>query len=51
MYTNQKHTVGQIIEGSKVALTCTVQGGNPIATITWSCDGTTQTTQREVHPL
>lgn len=31
-----------IIEGSKVTLTCTVQGGNPVATITWSCDGATQ---------
>ena len=36
--------VGPIIEGNKVALTCTIQGGNPVATITWSCDGATQIT-------
>jgi hypothetical protein len=36
--------VGPIIEGSKVSLTCTIQGGNPVATITWSCDGATQIT-------
>ena len=35
-------TVGPIIEGNKVTLTCTIQGGNPVATITWSCDGATQ---------
>jgi hypothetical protein len=29
--------VGPIIEGNKVTLTCTIQGGNPVATITWSC--------------
>ena len=34
--------VGPIIEGNKVILTCTIQGGNPVATITWSCDGATQ---------
>ena len=34
--------VGPIIEGNKVTLTCTIQGGNPVATITWSCDGATQ---------
>ena len=34
--------VGPIIEGSKVTLTCTIDGGNPVATITWSCDGATQ---------
>ena len=38
--------VGPIIEGNKVTLTCTIQGGNPVATITWSCDGTTQITPR-----
>ena len=36
--------VGPIIEGNKVTLTCTIDGGNPVATITWSCDGTTQIT-------
>jgi hypothetical protein len=36
--------VGPIIEGSRVTLTCTIQGGNPVATITWSCDGVTQIT-------
>ena len=36
--------VGSIIEGNKVTLTCTIQGGNPVATITWSCDGATQIT-------
>jgi hypothetical protein len=36
--------VGPIIEGNKVNLTCTIQGGNPVATITWSCDGATQIT-------
>ena len=36
--------VAPIIEGSKVTLTCTIQGGNPVATVTWSCDGTTQIT-------
>jgi hypothetical protein len=36
--------VGPIIEGSKVTLTCTIQGGNPVATVTWSCDGATQIT-------
>ena len=34
--------VGPIIEGSKVTLACTIGGGNPVATITWSCDGATQ---------
>ena len=36
--------VGPIVEGSKVTLTCTIQGGHPVATITWSCGGATQTT-------
>jgi hypothetical protein len=36
--------VGPIIEGNKVTLTCTIQGGNPVATIMWSCDGATQIT-------
>ena len=36
--------VGPIIEGNKVTLTCTIQGGNPVATITWLCDGVTQIT-------
>ena len=36
--------VGPIIEGNKVTLTCTMQGGNPVATITWSCDRATQIT-------
>ena len=36
--------VGPIIEGSKITLTCSIQGGNPVATITWSCDGATQIT-------
>ena len=33
-----------IIAGSKVILTCTIQGGNPVATITWLCDGANQIT-------
>ena len=36
--------IGPIIEGNKVTLTCTIQGGNPVATITWSCEGATQIT-------
>jgi hypothetical protein len=36
--------VGPIIVGNKLTLTCTIQGGNPVATITWSCDGATRTT-------
>jgi hypothetical protein len=36
--------VGPINEGNKVTLTCTIQGGNPVAMITWSCDGSTQIT-------
>ena len=36
--------VGPIIEGNKVTLTCIIQGGNPVATITWSCEGATQIT-------
>ena len=36
--------VGPIIEGNTVTLTCTIQGGNPVATITWSCDGATPIT-------
>ena len=36
--------IGPIIEGNKVTLTCIIQGGNPVATITWSCDGATQIT-------
>jgi hypothetical protein len=36
--------IGPIIEGNKVTLTCTIQGGNNLATITWSCDGATQVT-------
>ena len=35
---------GPIIEGNNVTLTCTIQGGNPVATIRWSCDGDTQIT-------
>ena len=35
---------GPIIEGNKVTLTCIIQGGNPVATITWSCEGATQIT-------
>ena len=38
--------VGPIIEGNNVTLTCTIQGGNPIATITWSCEGATQITPK-----
>ena len=39
------HTpVGPIIEGNIVTLTCTIEGGNPVATITWSCQGATQIT-------
>jgi hypothetical protein len=34
--------MGPIIEGNKVTLTCTIGGGNYVATITWSCDGATQ---------
>ena len=30
---------GPIIEANQVTLTCTIQGGNPVATIMWSCDG------------
>ena len=36
--------VGPIIEGNQVTLTCIIQGGNPVATITWSCDGATEIT-------
>ena len=36
--------VGPIIEGNNVTLTCTIEGGNPVASITWSCDGVTQIT-------
>ena len=35
---------GPIHEGSKVTLTCVIEGGNPLAAITWSCDGATQIT-------
>ena len=35
---------GSIHEGNKVTLTCGIQGGNPLAAITWSCDGSTQIT-------
>ena len=35
---------GPIIEGNIVILTCTIQGGNPVATITWLCDGVNQIT-------
>jgi hypothetical protein len=35
---------GPIIEGNKVTLTCIIQGGKPVATITWSCEGATQIT-------
>jgi hypothetical protein len=31
---------------SIVSLTCIIQGGNPVATITWSCEGATQITTR-----
>jgi hypothetical protein len=34
--------VAPIIEGSKVTLAYTIQGGSPVATITWSCEGVTQ---------
>jgi hypothetical protein len=36
--------VGPIIEGNKITLTCIIQGGNPVATITWSCERATQIT-------
>ena len=36
--------VGPTFEGSKVTLTCIIQGGNPVATITWSCEGANQIT-------
>jgi hypothetical protein len=36
--------VGPIIKGNKVILTCTIEGGNPVATMAWSCDGATQIT-------
>ena len=35
---------GPINEGNKVTLTCVIQGGNPLAAITWSCDVATQIT-------
>ena len=35
---------GPINEGNNVALTCVIQGGNPLAAITWSCEGATQIT-------
>ena len=35
---------GTIHEDNKVILTCAIRGGNPLAAITWSCDGTTQIT-------
>ena len=35
---------GPINEGNKVTLICVIEGGNPLAAITWSCDGTTQKT-------
>ena len=41
--------VEPIIEGNKVTLTCTIQGGNPVATITWTCDGITQITPTGSH--
>jgi hypothetical protein len=37
-------SVGPIIEGNKVTFTSTIQGGNPVATITLSCDGANQIT-------
>jgi hypothetical protein len=36
--------VGPTFEGSIVTLTCIIQGGNPVATITWSCEGANQIT-------
>ena len=30
---------GPINESSTVILICDIQGGNPLATITWTCDG------------
>ena len=33
-----------INEGNNVTLTCVIQGGNPLAAITWACDGATQIT-------
>ena len=33
---------GPNIEGNTVTLTCIIQGGHPVATITWSCAGATQ---------
>ena len=31
--------LGSIYDGSTVILTCDIQGGNPLATITWMCEG------------
>ena len=30
---------GPINESSTVILTCDIKGGNPLATITWTCEG------------
>jgi hypothetical protein len=43
-YTNQYHFYlqtpsGPINESSTVILTCDIEGGNPLATITWTCEG------------
>jgi hypothetical protein len=31
--------LGSINDGSIVILTCDIKGGNPLATITWTCEG------------
>lgn len=36
--------IGPIIEGNMMILTCEISGGNPLATITWICDGFTHIT-------
>jgi hypothetical protein len=35
---------GPIHKGNKVTLTSVIQEGNPLAAITWPCDGATQIT-------
>ena len=41
---------GPINEGSYVILTCDIEGGNPLATITWSCEGSSPNNPTESPP-
>ena len=41
---------GPINQGTTVILTCDIKGGNPLATITWTCEGSSPINPSESPP-